>query len=345
MSAVPAAAATPLDVPRRGAAPAPESDRPILQVESLKKHFPIRNAWKRRIGWLRALDDVSFTVQRGEILGIVGESGCGKSTLGKTLMGIHRPTSGRVIFEGHDVSGLRPHRHRELRRHLQYAYQDPGASLDPRWKVGRSLHEPLVIHTGLGRAEREERVRAILRAVGLPDAHLDLYPHEISGGQQRRVGLARILTLQPSAIILDEPTSGLDVSVQATILNLFLDLRRRFNLTYLFISHDLSVVRMICGRVAVMYLGKIVEIGDTAAIFETPRHPYTRSLLAAVPRIGGARVTDTFWLEGEPPNPGDLPSGCRFRTRCPRARDLCAREEPPLRADWPRQRAACFFAE
>lgn len=317
----------------------------ILDIRALKKYFAIRNAWGRRTNWLKALDDVSFTVQKGEILGIVGESGCGKSTLGKTLMGIHQPSDGEIIFEGNDVAGLSPDAARDLRRHLQYSYQDPGASLDPRWKIRRSLHEPLVIHGELGFEEREKRVRDILRAVGLPEGHLDLYPHEISGGQQRRVGLARILTLHPSLIILDEPTSGLDVSVQATILNLFLDLQKQFNLTYLFISHDLSVVRMICDRVAVMYLGKIVEFGDTETVFSSPRHPYSQSLLSAIPQIGGERITDTFWLEGEPPNPGNLPSGCRFRTRCPMAQAKCAEIEPELRADWPGQEAACFFAE
>lgn len=318
---------------------------PILDIRGLKKYFPIRNPWGRRTGWLKALDDVSLTVRRGEILGIVGESGCGKSTLGKTLMGIHRATAGEIVFEGNDIAGLAPSSARELRRDLQYSYQDPGASLDPRWKIRRALHEPLLVHSDLGFEAREQRVRDILRAVGLPPGHLDLYPHEISGGQQRRVGLARILTLHPSLIVLDEPTSGLDVSVQATILKLFLDLLAEFRLTYLFISHDLSVVRMICDRVAVMYLGKVVEVGDTETVFASPRHPYTQSLLAAIPEIGGRRVTDTFSLEGEPPNPGDLPSGCRFRTRCPLAVPCCAESEPALRADWPGQAAACFLAE
>lgn len=316
----------------------------ILKTDGLAKHFPIQNAWRRTVGQLRALDGVSLSVNRGEIVGVVGESGCGKSTLGKTLMGIHQPTAGRMEFEGHDITGLKPHEHRELRQHLQYSYQDPGASLDPRWKIRRSLHEPLVIHSQLSRAEREERVSEILNAVGLPQAHLDLYPHEVSGGQQRRVGLARILTLQPSLIILDEPTSGLDVSVQATILNLFLDLKQQFNLTYLFISHDLSVVRIVCHRVAVMYLGKVVEVGDTERVFTDPKHPYTRSLLAAVPNIGGKRITDDFWLEGEPPDPGNLPSGCRFRTRCPLAEAACAQSEPDLRDYGDGRAVACHLA-
>lgn len=317
----------------------------ILSVQALHKHFPVRNVWKRRIGWLRAVDGISFKVRRGEILGIVGESGCGKSTLGKTLMGIQPATSGRVVFEGHDVAGLTPAQARQYREHLQYCYQDPGASLDPRWTIRSSLHEPLIVHTDLPAAEREIRVREILRAVGLPETHLDLYPHEISGGQQRRVGLARILTLKPSVVILDEPTSGLDVSVQATILNLFLDLQRAFGLTYLFISHDLSVVRLVCHRVAVMYLGRIVEIGETEAIFADPKHPYTQSLLAAIPKIGGARVTDNFALEGEPPSPINLPSGCRFRTRCPRAAALCAEQDPALLSDGRDRFVACHFAD
>lgn len=317
----------------------------ILSVQALHKHFPVRNVWKRRIGWLRAVDGISFEVRRGEILGIVGESGCGKSTLGKTLMGIQPATSGRVVFEGHDVAGLTPAQARQYREHLQYCYQDPGASLDPRWTIRSSLHEPLIVHTDLPAAEREIRVREILRAVGLPETHLDLYPHEISGGQQRRVGLARILTLKPSVVILDEPTSGLDVSVQATILNLFLDLQRAFGLTYLFISHDLSVVRLVCHRVAVMYLGRIVEIGETEAIFADPKHPYTQSLLAAIPKIGGARVTDNFALEGEPPSPINLPSGCRFRTRCPRAAALCAEQDPALLSDGRDRSVACHFAD
>jgi oligopeptide/dipeptide ABC transporter ATP-binding protein len=317
---------------------------PILEVRGLRRYFPVRNVWGRRVGWLKALDDVSFAVRPGETLGVVGESGCGKSTLGKTLIGIHRPMAGEILFEGRAIGGLAPAAQRAVARHLQYVYQDPGASLDPRWKIRRSLNEPLLVHTRLGAAERDERVRRILAAVGLPPTHLDLYPHELSGGQQRRVGLARILTLQPTMVVLDEPTSGLDVSVQATVLKLFRALQRTFNLTYMFISHDLAVVRTMCDRVAVMYLGRIVEIGGAAAIFDEARHPYTRSLLAAVPRIGGKRVTESFWLEGEPPDPSDLPSGCRFRTRCPLAEDVCAAEEPPPREVAPGHAVACHFA-
>jgi oligopeptide/dipeptide ABC transporter ATP-binding protein len=304
---------------------------PLLEVVDLVRHFPVRDAFGRRVGALRAVDGVSLAVTAGETLGLVGESGCGKSTLGKTVMGIYTPTSGAIRFAGREIGRLGRRERRAVARDLQYVYQDPGASLDPRWKVVHSLHEPLKIHTALSRAHREREVRSILAAVGLPDAHLDLYPHELSGGQQRRVGLARILTLRPRLVILDEPTSGLDVSVQASVLKLFRGLQQTFALTYVFISHDLLVVRAMCSRIAVMYLGKIVELGDTAAVFERPRHPYTQSLLAAVPSIGGRRVTQEFVLEGEPPNPRNVPSGCRFRTRCPLAQERCAREEPALR--------------
>jgi oligopeptide/dipeptide ABC transporter ATP-binding protein len=302
----------------------------LLDVAGLARHFPVRGFLNRKVGTLRALDDVSFSVQKGEVLGIVGESGCGKSTLGKTLMGIHEPTQGEVHLAGERIASPGQKRAAAVRAQLQYVYQDPGASLDPRWTLRRSLHEPLIIHTDGSRAKREERVQAIVKAVGLPQAHLDLYPHEISGGQQRRVGLARILVLGPQLIIFDEPTSGLDVSVQATVLALFRDLRREFELTYLFISHDLAVVRSICDRVVVMYLGRIVEIGATAEVFGLPRHPYTRSLMAAAPRIGGPRVTENFSLQGEPPDPSNVPSGCRFRTRCPLAIQACAETEPQI---------------
>ena len=316
---------------------------PLLEVTDLVRYFPLRNAFGRRVGWLRAVDGVSLAVWPGETLGLVGESGCGKSTLGKTVMGIYTPTSGDIRFAGREIGRLPTRERRRVAKDLQYVYQDPGASLDPRWKVGRLLHEPLKIHTTMARAEREREVRAILTAVGLPDAHLDLYPHELSGGQQRRVGLARILTLRPRMVILDEPTSGLDVSVQASVLKLFRALQQTFALTYVFISHDLSVVRAMCARIAVMYLGKIVELGDTAGVFEKPRHPYTQSLLAAVPRIGGRRVTLDFALAGEPPNPRDVPSGCRFRTRCPLVQNVCATTEPPLR-EVDGRRVACHVA-
>jgi oligopeptide transport system ATP-binding protein len=316
----------------------------LLALRDVHMHFPIRNTWGRRTGWLHAVDGVTLSVPRGDILGVVGESGCGKTTLGKTIVGTHRASSGDILFEGNEVGTLSPRQGRALRRTLQYCYQDPGASLDPHWKVGRALEEPLVIHAELSANRRRERVREVLAAVGLPETHLDLYPHEISGGQQRRVGLARVLMLRPTLVILDEPTSGLDVSVQATVLRLLLELRERFDLTYVFISHDLGVVRLVSRRIAVMYLGQVVELGETEAVFISPRHPYTQSLLAAVPVVGGRRVTDEFWLEGEPPSPGNLPSGCRFRTRCPRADARCVAEEPELRTLDDGRQVACHFA-
>jgi oligopeptide/dipeptide ABC transporter ATP-binding protein len=321
------------------------SEPPILILDDLQRRFAIRNAWGVRTGWLRALDGVGLEMARGEILGVVGESGCGKSTLGKSIAGIHPASGGSVRFEGNDIGHLSPSAGRALRSRLQYCYQDPGASLDPHWKIGRSLEEPLIVHTNLSRRERMARVDGILAAVGLPTRHLDLYPHEISGGQQRRVGLARVLMLRPSLVILDEPTSGLDVSVQATVLNLFAELRETFDLTYMFISHDLSVVRLFAHRIALMYLGRVVEIGSTEAVFGNPCHPYTQSLLAAVPMIGGRRVTETFWLEGEPPSPGKLPPGCRFSARCPRSTAECTVIDPaPVRMPDGRI-VACHHAE
>ncbi|MBO0740475.1 MAG: ABC transporter ATP-binding protein [Hyphomicrobiaceae bacterium] len=296
-----------------------------------------------QIGALRALDGVSFQVRPGETVGIVGESGCGKSTLGKSLAGIYAASGGRILFEGTDITHCSAVQRRSVAPKLQYCHQDPGNSLDPRWTVRRSLAEPLIVHSTLSQRERDARIASILEQVGLPLTHLDLYPHELSGGQQRRVGLARILTLYPRLVVLDEPTSGLDVSVQAAVLKLLGELQAAFTLTYLFISHDLSVVRAMCDRVMVMYAGRIVEEAPTETIFAAAKHPYTLSLLAAIPDIGGRRVTDTFALEGEPPDPVRPPSGCRFRTRCPRAAAVCAGTDPALRRIAPGQAAACLF--
>ena len=312
---------------------------PLLDVRGLAHRFVLKDGRS-----VRALDGVDLTVETGEILGIVGESGCGKSTLGKTLIGVLRADDGTVHFEGTPIHGLARPALRAVRARLQYVYQDAGAALDPRWTIARSLDEALVIHTRLTRPERNARVRETLASVGLREDHLPLYPHEVSGGQQRRVGLARVLALHPKLLILDEPTSGLDVSVQATILKLLLALWQQYHLTLLFISHDLAVVRSVCTRVAVMYLGRIVEMGPTAEIFGNPRHPYTRSLLAAVPVPGGRRVIEEAWLEGEPPNPLAIPSGCRFRNRCPMAAPRCASEDPTPRLLGPAHEAACHFA-
>lgn len=326
--------------------PSPDGQIPrqdfLLEVRDLKKYFPMRSeVLKRRIGWVRALDGVSFKVRRGEIFGIVGESGCGKSTLGKTILGIYRPTEGAVLWKGERIANLSSKEAQRIRREMQYVYQDAGASLDPWWVVGRTLREPMVIHTELAPQEIEGRVLEVLKAVGLQAEHLSRYPHEFSGGQQRRLGLARILTLNPGLIILDEPTSGLDVSVQATILKLLKKLAADFELTYIFISHNLAVIRMMCRRVAVMYLGRIMEIGETERVFESPVHPYTRFLLAAIPEPG-KRKEDVI-LKGEPPSPEKLPGGCRFWPRCPHVAKTCTEKEPQLDDFEGPQAAACHL--
>jgi oligopeptide/dipeptide ABC transporter ATP-binding protein len=317
---------------------------PLLHVDGLVCHFPVRNDWGVRVGWLKALDGVSFDIAQGEVLGVVGESGCGKSTLGKTLVGIHKQNSGELKFEGNHLSKLSRQEEKHLRTRLQYCYQDPGASLDPRWKIGRSLEEPLVIHTNLSKEERRLRVREVLAPVGLPETIIDQYPHEISGGQQRRVGIARVLMLRPNLIILDEPTSGLDVSVQAAVLNLLADLRKRYNLAYLLISHDLAVVRKVSNRIAVMYLGKIVEMGPSIEIFRAPVHPYTQLLLASAPRIGKERITDTLIVNGEPPRPTDALHGCSFAPRCTKVQAVCRTTEPFLKLAGNFTEVACHFS-
>jgi len=280
---------------------------------------------------VRAVDGVSFTVRRGEILGVVGESGCGKSTLGRTVLGIQRETEGTIRLDGRVVSALTPRAAREARRDIQYVHQDAGAALDPWWSAGRTIEEALVVSGVASRAERAARIDRVLSAVGLDLGVKRRYPHELSGGQLRRVTLARVLVLAPRLVILDEPTSGLDLSVQATVLRLLRDLLRELGLTYIFISHDLSVVRQMCDRVAIMYLGRVVELADTARIFAAPAHPYTRVLLAAAPSLTpGLKLAAT--VTGEPPSPTAIPSGCAFRTRCAYAIDACAATIPPLDA-------------
>jgi oligopeptide transport system ATP-binding protein len=318
----------------------------LLEVRQLKKHFPVtRGFLKRVVGWLKAVDGVNFSVAPGEIFGLVGESGCGKSTLGKTILGLYRPTAGEVRFEGKTISDLPADAARQVRRDVQYVYQDPSASLDPWWTVGRSLREPLVVHTTLSRPEIRQRLEEIIAAVGLEPHHLQRYPHEFSGGQQRRLALARTLVLNPRLIIFDEPTAGLDVSVQATILRFFRQVQRQFDLTYVSISHDLGIIRLMCDRVTVMYLGVIVESGSTGAIFQSPMHPYTQALLAAVPKPEVGPWEGTL-LQGEPPRPDDIPSGCRFRLRCPYAQDdPCARIEPTLQEVAAGHMVACHFAD
>ena len=303
----------------------------ILTLDGVKKYFPVRSRFlKRRIGSIKAVDGVSFTISRGEVMGLVGESGCGKTTLVKTIMGMYRPDEGQVKFKDRVIGELSAEEIRKLRRQIQYVYQDSAASLDPWWTVGGLLREPLAIHTELSRSEMEEKVLAILQAVGMSKEHLNCYPHEFSGGQLRRIGLARILTLNPELIMFDEPTAGLDVSVQAKILELLADLKMTFNLTYIMISHNLGVVRMVSQRTAVMYLGKIVEMGTTESIFKDPKHPYTRILLDSIPEPGGKKKDQKLLLLDEPPSPDNIPRGCRFQNRCPFRREKCEMEEPLL---------------
>jgi len=321
----------------------PLNDQILLEVLNLKKYFPVRSKiLKRHIGWIRAVDGVSFRVEKGEIFGLVGESGCGKSTLGKTIHGIYRPHEGRVRFEGNLIGGPSGKMVKGMRNRLQYVYQDPGTSLDPWWTIRRTLMEPLIIHTNLGKFQIKERIRMILREVGLREEHLERFPHEFSGGQQRRLGLARILTLSPSLITFDEPTSGLDVSVQATILKLLKKLKEDHDLTYIFISHNLAVIRMMCQRVGVMYLGKLVEVGLTEKLFQSPKHPYTQFLLAAIPEPG-VRKEDVI-LQGEPPNPEERPGGCCFWPRCQFGESICRNREPELEEMGEGHSVACNLA-
>ena len=324
--------------------------QPILEVNNLVKHFPIRQGivFKRTIGHVQAVDGVNFSLQPRETVGLVGESGCGKSTVARTLLRLHEPTAGEALYKGEDIFQLSRRHLRRLRRDIQIIFQDPYASLNPRMTVGDIVTEGWRIHPDvIGKKDQRKEAQRLLDRVGLNPDHINRYPHQFSGGQRQRIGIARALALNPSVIICDEPVSALDVSVQAQVINLLEEIQDEFGLSYIFIAHDLSVVRHIADRVAVMYLGRIVEFGDEHQIYENPVHPYTQALLSAVP-IPDPTVDlgDRILLEGDLPSPADPPSGCRFRTRCWKAEELCATDDPELVDRFGHGHpAACHFAE
>ncbi|MBM3262207.1 MAG: dipeptide ABC transporter ATP-binding protein [candidate division Zixibacteria bacterium] len=319
---------------------------PLLTLEHLTKYFPLEHSMggRHQGGTVRALDGVSFSVEPGETFGLVGESGCGKSTLGLTVLQLYRPTAGKVLFEGQNLAGLTEQQLKPVRKKLQMIFQDPYASLDPRMTVGGIVQEPLDIHRIGDREERRARVRELLGLVGLNENHIDRYPHEFSGGQRQRIGIARAIALNPRLVICDEPVSALDVSIQVQVLNLLRDLQQNFKLTYLFIAHNLAVVAHISDRIGVMYLGKLIETGPTAAITDHPRHPYTQSLLSAVPEIDRRRQKKRIQLTGDVPSPVTPPSGCRFHPRCPIAKPNCTEQEPPLEQKESGHWVACHYA-
>ncbi len=319
----------------------------LLEVKNLKKYFPVKaGVFKRTVAHVKAVDDISFAVKEGETLGLVGESGCGKSTTGRTILRLLEATAGEVIFEGKSVMDLDKKDLRAIRRDMQIIFQDPYASLNPRMTVADIVGEPLDIHKlAKNKQERNEKVKEILENVGLGEEYMNRYPHEFSGGQRQRIGVARALAVDPKLIIADEPVSALDVSVQAQVINLMQDLQNEFGLTYLFIAHDLSVVKHISDRVAVMYLGKIVELTDKKELFKNPIHPYTQSLLSAIPEADPKKKKDRIILEGDVPSPVDPPSGCRFHPRCPKAFDLCSVEEPEFKEYGDGHFAACHLLD
>ncbi|MCE7987777.1 MAG: dipeptide ABC transporter ATP-binding protein [Caldilinea sp. CFX5] len=322
----------------------------LLEVQDLKMHFPITRGiiFQRQVGAIKAVDGLDFALFRGETLGLVGESGCGKSTTGRAILQLHRPTGGAVVFEGKDLTKTAGEELRKMRRRMQMIFQDPYASLNPRMTVGSIIGEPLEVHgIGSGRKDRQERVQELLKTVGLNPYFVNRYPHEFSGGQRQRIGIARALAVNPAFIVCDEPISALDVSIQAQIINLLEDLQDELGLTYLFIAHDLSVVRHISDRIAVMYLGKIVELADRDELYANPKHPYTQALLSAVP-IPDPQIESQrrrIILEGDVPSPANPPKGCNFSTRCPRVMDVCRTQDPPFKDYGNGHYAACYLYE
>jgi oligopeptide transport system ATP-binding protein len=326
------------------------SGQPLLDVRDLKMYFPITRGiiFQRQVGAIKAVDGLNFTMFKGETLGLVGESGCGKSTTGRAILQLYRPTNGEVFFEGTDITKSKGEDLRKMRRRMQMIFQDPYASLNPRMTVGSIIGEPLEVHNiGSSKKERQERVQELLKTVGLNPYFVNRYPHEFSGGQRQRIGVARALAVNPAFIVCDEPISALDVSIQAQIINLLEDLQDELGLTYLFIAHDLSVVRHISDRIAVMYLGKIVELADRDELYENPMHPYTQALLSAVPIPDPKIETQRkrIILEGDVPSPANPPKGCNFSTRCPRVMDICREQEPPFNEYKPDHYTACFLYE
>jgi len=322
------------------------ASEPLVTVSDLKVWFPVASGvMQRTIAHVHAVDGVDLEIKAGETLGLVGESGCGKSTLGRTIIRLIEPTAGTITFKGEDITHVRGGSLRALRREMAMIFQDPYASLDPRQTVGDIIGEPIDIHRLAKGKARQDRIQELLRVVGMNPRYADRYPHEFSGGQRQRIGIARALAVEPTFIVCDEPISALDVSIQAQIINLLENLQSKFKLTYLFIAHDLSVVKHISDRIAVMYLGKVMEVAPAAQMYKRPRHPYTASLLAAIPIPDPAIEVrrERVLLKGEVASPVNPPSGCRFRTRCPRAREHCAEEIPPLESFGSDHQAACFY--
>jgi oligopeptide/dipeptide ABC transporter ATP-binding protein len=343
--------------PQHAAAEKPASagvataEAPILKISGLTEYFPVRRGFLQRVvGYIKAVDGVDLEVRRGETLGLVGESGCGKSTLGRAILRLVEPTSGTITFDGVDFTKVPKRDLKPFRKRMQMVFQDPVGSLNPRMAVGDIIGEALLVHGMRSRSRREQAVRDILKRVGLRPEYTNRYPHEFSGGQRQRIGIARALILQPELVVADEPVSALDVSIQSQVLNLLVDLKREFGLTYIFVAHNLAVVAYISDRIAVMYLGKIVELAESQLLYRNPLHPYTQALLSAIPMPDPDHVRNQIVVSGDVPSPFNPPSGCHFRTRCPLAKALgtqngiCAEQEPPLEEKEPGHLTACHFA-